>query len=210
MKVSGLFMSIAAFVASVVMAFPAPAATTIYTDRAAFLAATTGHTTDPFPAQSSGGFTYSPGYRGTNFTITTSNGFLVDQGFDQYYNWNSGTVYDTEGGDFTFSVGDGVVGLGFDFGAPPNFSVAAFTINGVDYGGFLQPTFAFFGIVSDSPIVVSGSSNGGLGIIDNVVTATGLAGAVPEPSVWAMLISGFAFTGAMLRRRKLTMALASA
>jgi hypothetical protein len=52
-----------------------------------------------------------------------------------------------------------------------------------------------------------GYSGGGADrtFIDNVFIGT-LAGAVPEPASWAMLIAGFGLTGAAMRRRRVAVA----
>ncbi|RSV43456.1 PEP-CTERM sorting domain-containing protein [Sphingomonas sp. ABOLD] len=51
-----------------------------------------------------------------------------------------------------------------------------------------------------------GGSDHGLAIDDLTLTATLAQSAVPEPAAWALLIGGFGFAGAALRRRPKTTA----
>ncbi len=58
-------------------------------------------------------------------------------------------------------------------------------------------TFGFRWVDVNSP-----SSDQGLAVDDLSITATTLAGAVPEPATWAMMIGGVAMAGGALRRRR--------
>lgn len=183
-------------------------AATIYTNRAAFLAATSGHVTDDFEENASGQFTsYGSTYNGSTFTVTGTNLFTVDPDyFPPYYEWGSGDVLDFESSPGTITVAPGISALGFDFGNPNGYQGSGFvTINGVNYTLLGQPNFNFWGIVDNNPIGTI-TWNGGLGIMDNVTT--GIGAVVPEPSTWALLILGFGAVGAGMRRRKTSLAYA--
>jgi PEP-CTERM motif len=119
--------------------------------------------------------------------------------------------------------GDSINLASFTLGAYPNTTLNT-TVNIFAIGGTI-PLFAFSGNVGNSgtntPTIFSPNLtvNGGLWIewadsaynvgIDNiqynVVPAVG--GAVPEPSTWAMLLTGFGFIGAAARRRRSTKSL---
>ena len=181
--------------------FAVAANAAVFTDRAAFIAATSGQTVEGFTAPTGNYTAQGSLFSGAGFTITSTGAtFTVDPDYyPDYYQWNSGAVFDAERSTLTFTVNPGVTAFGFDFGNPSGLDSAGsvITINGVDYGGYARPTFAFFGItgLSIAPIVVN--FNGGLGIIDNVTTA----GAVPEPATWGLMIGGFGMVGFAARRR---------
>ncbi|MBO9575961.1 MAG: PEP-CTERM sorting domain-containing protein [Sphingobium sp.] len=180
-------------------------ASTVYTDRTAFLAAVSGVSTDTFEENVAGSFTYYPSqYDGAGFTITGGPSFTVDPAFNgSLYQWNSGDVFDAELHNLTVTAGAGIKGLGFDFGLPNDYhGTGIVTINGVDYAVGSQPNFNFFGIVDDAGVgAVSLDFHGGLGILDNLSIARETAGAVPEPASWAMMIGGLAVVGGAMRRR---------
>ena len=174
-------------------------AATIFTNRAAWLAAVGSATTDTFEENGSGGFTsHGSTYAGTGFTISGTNLFTVDPNFFAFYNWNSGDVLDFESAPGSIvAAGD----FGFDYGNPAGrFGTGIVTIDGNNFNLIGQPTFNFFGIVgATGPVVIN--FNGGLGIVDNFSVA-----AVPEPASWAMLITGFGLVGAAARRRRTAIA----
>jgi hypothetical protein len=187
----------------------ATSATTIYTNRAAWLAAVTGVTTDGFETGNLPvPFTPHPtGYSGAGFTITPvypDQLYTVDPTFAFVFNWNSGYVLDFEAENATI---DGGANFGFDYGNPSASDVpVAVTINGIEYASNPRPSFGFFGMTgATGPISIAWRAAGleGQGIIDNFSVATGtVGGAVPEPASWAMLIAGFGLVGAAARRRR--------
>ena len=189
--------------------YAAANAATIYTSRAAFMAATTGQVTEDFEENASGTTTFYAGtYSGSTFSIVGGpRMYTVDPDYDPLYQWNSGDVLDFETFNGTITVSPGITALGFDFGNPTGFQGAGFvTINGVNYTLLGQPTFNFWGIVDTNPIGTI-NWNDGLGIMDNVTT--GFAGVVvPEPSTWAVLLLGFGAVGAGMRRRKVSLSYA--
>ncbi len=79
-------------------------------------------------------------------------------------------------------------------------------------GDFQQFGLVFFGInyVYTNNTVSIAEDNGGnlaCNFCVSITSVTG-AGSVPEPSAWALLITGFGLTGAILRRRRIDTAAA--
>ena len=72
------------------------------------------------------------------------------------------------------------------------------TVTGVPISGF--PNLGFFGVLSDTPFssAVFRIQNDGLEF-DNVMTQA--AGAVPEPTTWTLMVTGFGIIGFAVRRR---------
>jgi hypothetical protein len=61
----------------------------------------------------------------------------------------------------------------------------------------------FFGFLSAAPIrQVKISQAGGFAVIDNVSFGPGAESAVPEPATWTLLVLGFGYLGAALRKRR--------
>jgi hypothetical protein len=73
-----------------------------------------------------------------------------------------------------------------------------FTAAGTDVRVFFQDTVSQYRVNTFSP--------GATGFV--TATSSALAGAVPEPATWAMMLVGFGGLGAMLRRRRPTLATA--
>lgn len=202
-----------------VAAQAAPAATfAVYTDRAAFLAATRNASVETFNSQPNrefrngsvdvGAFTlvdfHNPNTPGSTRIATTSNvgGRTID-----------GTRF-TEILAYEFSSFlEGNARLSFD--APVRAFGADFIANDpqdrvnlkVDGQSFVRSGSqnGFFGVVADAVfdtivITLPLGRNGYLGF-DNV-TYSGSVGAVPEPASWAMMIAGFVLAGSSARRRQ--------
>ena len=70
-----------------------------------------------------------------------------------------------------------------------------------------SPSFGFFGLVNSTGAVraqvdfVGGNGYAPTDDWQTAVRVTFVPGAVPEPATWALMIGGFAFAGAALRRR---------
>ncbi len=190
-------------------AAPGAAAVTVYTDRAAFLAATTDHTTDSFdmPAGEYFAYGFDP-YVGAGFEVTDNDGNLynidgaVDPGF---YDWGSGAImHFSENGTATFTLAPGRTAFGIDLMSVNNMG-ATIAIGGLTNAYSVttvaRPNRTFFGAVSDTAIEgFTLTAIGAYGQFDNLTLAS--AGAVvPEPASWAMLIVGFGIVGAAMRRR---------
>lgn len=156
---------------------PALAAPTVFTDAAAFAAATTGVTTNGFEGVAPGQSTYilgSGSYAQPGFAITqnTNNAFNTDPAqTSYYYNWGTGGVINTPySGTLTVTFSTAVTAFGLDLGTfhslpfpfPPGVTPGAATTRygvpvtvGTSQGNFTVATnatqnFAFFGVTSDT------------------------------------------------------------
>jgi hypothetical protein len=118
---------------------------------------------------------------------------------------------------FLQEVGGGAFALtSFDIAAAFNNSPGnAFVVSGY-LGGNLVGTvvgalgeFATFGGFGNVDYVVFDGTGGGGGFeLDNIVLDGAMAGAVPEPTTWAMMVGGLALVGASMRRRKVAVSFA--
>lgn len=194
----------------------AASADTVFTNRAAFDAATSGQSTAGFNGVAAAGsfVAYGAGpYVEGGMTFTSnSDMFVIDPGF-------YGSSY--AGGGFLTSdyVQPNVVtvsfaasnAFGFDFG-PLFDGLTQFTLafsNGTNVftqlavGGIVGTnTLDFYGIVTDTAFTsVSITMNDApyYNALDNVTIGVG---AVPEPATWALMIGGFGLAGSALRRRR--------
>jgi hypothetical protein len=228
----GLMLS-AACVAATFATAAASAAITTYNDRATFTAATGALNVETFGPQpafpipsgilnsSTGGccafgpitpglilpgVTYStPVGSGLFFNIDADGGF--DGGFlDGLFN----------NGILTISFDSAQSAFGFDTNyLMPVFDLAIFDTNGQIYSNSFQidPAnglgLSFFGFESSAANIVKITIDGTAGsdidfAIDNFTFKSSGAGPIPEPSSWAMLLTGFGALGIALRRRRTT------
>lgn len=81
-----------------------------------------------------------------------------------------------------------VAGQNFVFSAPANNTLA-----------FTAGSFTFIGTGGSTSLVVT---SGGVNNVDAIVDNISVAGAVPEPGVWALMILGFGMVGGAIRRSK--------
>jgi len=115
------------------------------------------------------------------------------------FTWDGSTVFDTisglNGGNPSFigSPLSGITFIGIHYGAGGNSpdGTAFFKINAAP--GTTSLTL-------DPPFQATS---------DLIVYATGIAGGVPEPATWAMMLVGFGGLGVLLRRRRHEKALAA-
>ena len=92
-------------------------------------------------------------------------------------------------------------------GATANVSIngQSFQVANAGADGWLHYAGAFVAGANSTTVAfdnLTGGGNGGL-YLDNV-SVTG--GGVPEPATWALMLSGFGFAGATLRRRRMAVA----
>jgi hypothetical protein len=223
---------LAAVVFATALQSPVAAAPVVYTNLAAFTAATTGTTTQNFegaPTATSVWILQTGSYSvpGLTITATNDNAFLSDPAGASrffYYDWGTGDVINTPyGGTLTVSFAAPVTAFGLDLGSfygapfpypPGTIPGEATTLYGADIrigtaqGDFVVDAastrnFTFFGVTSATPFsaftLTGATAQAGASIVfDNVR----FGAAVPEPATWAMLLSGFALTGAAARRRQ--------
>ena len=132
---------------------------------------------------------------------TTDNTFVAFGGG----NAPSGTLMSTT---FNTVLGS-IYTVNFDFGAlgggsePLTFSVAGqnFTVNPVANNNivFTAGSFTFVGTGGVTSLDVV---SGGVDNVDAIVDNISIAGAVPEPAAWALMILGFGIVGGVLRRSR--------
>ena len=77
------------------------------------------------------------------------------------------------------------------------------TQNTGSYGAWTVNTFTVIATASSEALTFASVNAGGLQSYGNEITAVSLVGNAPEPMAWAMMLTGFALTGAALRRRSL-------
>jgi PEP-CTERM motif len=208
-------------VAASAFATTANAATITYTDRATFQANLSRSFTDTFETN----LGYQPGFviqSNADFSAVVGQTRFQSTGFNNLnilfgpFGLDGSRSYCAGcNGSFTlsfdattFGTSNGVGGVGLDVTTNQNYD--AF----VTFGDNSTQTFAlsriansFFGLTSDRLIKSiafgpngNGISTSGSTAIDNLTI--GVAGAVPEPATWAMMIVGFGLIGAVARRRQ--------
>jgi hypothetical protein len=123
-------------------------------------------------------------------TLTTAATGAGPQPFDYTINFNSPFAYDPAAGnlllDFLIPVGATVSGSGFGF---LTFDTANTNNDGVRSVSSIFNGAATAGVLDTSGAIVA-------------FNVTAIAAAVPEPSSWALMISGFGLAGVALRRRR--------
>lgn len=189
----------------------AQAQVTVFNDRTAFTAATTGLTLIDFNDQVTPPdlFISYPGNTVTLSGVTFTGDailFAVTPAYSIGYGFGDDTVLSAQGATpntFTISLPAGTTAVGTDFGAFGS-SAFTFTLSTGDVfvlNGQSSPTVTFAGFTSVAPITsLTLSSNDAGPQIDRFLV--GGAAPVPEPGSVALL-TGLSLTGAgFLRRRK--------
>jgi hypothetical protein len=221
MRIGGLIIGLAALTAGLSTAAQA-ASFTVFTDRAAFLAAAGAVTVETFDSPDETTIPF------LNQTIDVGAFTITDSRSDRTPGYSAigtrpiggQTVNGTRFVEtFGYDVGlDGKAVLAFDaplraFGA--NFVSGATNRVQLKIAGesFIKETLtpgSFFGVIGDtafSSIVITAPPQSGAVIgFDNVTFSTA-AIAVPEPASWAMMIAGFGLAGAAARRRGVRVAM---
>ncbi len=202
---------------ALVVAGGASAQVTVYTDQAAFLAAISAPGVDTFSDLGSHVYIGSPITRaagGYGYTASAANGLYGEgAGASHWLSTNTATDPITLS-NFTGGV-FGAGGLFFptDFGGNyinggVNFTVSDASGN-FNYTLTNAATNSFVGFVSTSGINSLSFSAVQNGVrwptVGNLTLGgAGLAGAVPEPATWALMILGMGAVGAAMRRKRAT------
>ncbi len=201
-----------ALLASTVMVAAAHAATNVYADAASFNATLSSSIVDDY---SNPGYVFIQGdeamsgvlgetrYASTGF----SNLNIVTGRYCAGCNGSFSLFFD----ETSLGTMSGVFGVGFNFENRFDFYSALVTFGDGDSAlyalptpEFPKPANPFFGITSDRRILsIAVGPNGlpaqeGFFAIDNLTIGSG----APEPSTWAIMLTGFGSVGAMLRRRR--------
>ena len=147
------------------------------------------------------GATYNPCCGTPN---DTSNTFVAFGGGNLPSGLASASFNTVAGSTYTVKFDYAALGGGSE---PLTFTVAgqSFTFNPVANNAivFTPGSFTFTGTGGSSSLVVT---SGGFDNVDAIVDNISLAGAVPEPAAWALIILGFGVIGGALRRGKPTRA----
>jgi hypothetical protein len=144
-----------------------------------------------------------------NFFITSGTPFTPSITAAFYDGFNTTTTFDDS---FQFTIpqngsGSGSISTSFSNATTNKLTISDLIINGVSYASLLHiDASGESGSVGGIPIMngmlntieVKGSTNGS-GAYDGTMTFT--AAAVPEASIWGMMIVGFGLVGVSFRRR---------
>jgi hypothetical protein len=210
----------------------ASAAITTYSDRAVFTAATgvtTIETFGPiaaFPIASGilnsstvgccANGTIAPGLilPGVTYSTPVGTGFFfnIDAGAGYEGGFLDGLSNNQSNGILTISFDSAQSAFGFDTnGFMPNFDLAIYDATGQIYSSnFSTSGFTFYGFESSAAnivkVTINNTSRAGFDFaLDNFTFNGSGGGAVPEPSSWAMLLTGFGALGVAMRRRRQTL-----
>ncbi len=178
----------------------ANAAVVTYTDRAAFVAALAGETTDTLSTLSQG---YSTSLDRGDYTLSgDAYGCVTGGCYD-----NSADGFDYPGylwtyrGGQTFSFDTAVIGFGFDYGQPGPYSGTKLRLGG-ERAGAEQ---GFFGVIFDEvqteiDMRITGGSRPYL-LVDNITYASEIYAPVPLPASLPLLAAGLGLLGWSARRK---------
>ncbi|MBM6577728.1 PEPxxWA-CTERM sorting domain-containing protein [Microvirga sp. SRT01] len=146
---------------------------------------------------------YTFTYMGSSFTFG-SNGQLFT-GPITVSTANGGEINTTFGEPSAYFPDRGTVsfGPGMNFAAFPTETAIRFS-NGENYFGLraVTNTGTFYGFAYSSDNILN--TIGFETVADATITATTMAGAVPEPATWAMMIGGIGMVGGAMRRRRVS------
>ena len=185
---------------AIAVAGTASAATTMYTDRAAFEAAAGALTTEDFSGAPSSAFTY--GVHGGTVAIAGGASSYAVNGTDYLDTDIAGTPIDP--GTLTITFTSAITAFGADFFSLNNNVPRTYlNVGGTEFNP-LPDSPAFLGFISDTGFTTVTFFNPLDGGNDDHFGLDNLSyGAAPEPASWAMMLGGFgAIGGAMRSRRK--------
>jgi hypothetical protein len=200
----------------------AGAATTVFTDPAAFAAALSGpQTTLNFDSAPLGGITGSE-FAAQGFTFSSPAGLAMEVAppssfaVSNYLNvgerpFQCCSDNNNDSLDITITGDWSALAFSFIDGAVPGNASESITFYG-NSGNVLytrapgDSATSFIGIVSDQPIrralVIEAANDGDDMGYDNFVLGNAVLSAVPEPEMYAMFIAGLALLGFAAKRRK--------
>ena len=172
------------------MSAPAFAQVTVYTDKAAFQAAT-GAVEYDFSSSDDGA-------NGPSYTLGPVN-FSTP---DHFYRYDDGYGAPYLGGyGSPITISSAASALGFDFGSWGESQTVTYSI-GDFTGTFSAPPpndTTFIGFVGTGPLTINLSNASEL---DTIRAYVGEGNAVPEPASWALMVGGFGLVGGAMRSRR--------
>ncbi len=164
---------------------------------------------DPWTVSNTGGISVVFGDNGLD--VPGAESIAGETTTTHAFNAQTGVFTDT----FSFFLPNGLVGFSLSsIGFLPNSSlnVSSLTFNGVPIGvtntsngsgNAVTSTSGAFSVALGGPQTLSVSGIGGAdAVFSGTATFQALTAGVPEPGAWALMIVGFAGTGALLRRRR--------
>lgn len=219
MPTKAIALLLAALPAALV-AMPAAAVTT-YTSHAAFDAAVTGETTFGFDEGNSTNHYHvaaNPyarsgiGFADNVTAADTATGgepilFLIGKAATPNYGVDFLSFQNTQVGVSADITSRGVTAIGFDYASYIVGGAATVSVNGgIPVALAVTGTPSFIGFTSATPITDLKVDFPTAYSFDltSVSYAGAVAGAVPEPASWALLVAGFGVVGAAGRRRRAT------
>lgn len=202
--------------AALALASQAQAAETLFANRATFEGALAASITDDY---SNPGYVFvqnnaamSAVLGETDYQSTGFNNLNIV--FQGYYCAGCNGSFTLSFGTTSFTQGNGVFGVGFDFANPGGFFDALVTFGDggtqlFDLGAASFRPSTFWGLTSTRQISAisfgpgGGTTTGGAFGIDNLTIGSAApSGVIPEPATWALMIAGFGLVGAAARRRR--------
>jgi len=209
MRARAILVGIAAL-AGVSATSAASASVTFYYDPISWGAAVGGSIiTEDF----SGSLTPAPGVlTAPGLSVTTVNGQITNSSSSFGNAWSDSVVPSLATTTWHFASGTNAFAGSWDLAGPggPGTGIALYLdgtlVTGITPGTFIDNNYGngFFGLVSNTPFYsVEERAGPQAGVAETYDLALlSFAGAVPEPSTWAMMILGFAGVGFMAYRRR--------
>ena len=169
------------------------------------------------------GGTSGDGNTGTNFGVAFTSNALAINSYNGSGEPNPGILFFLSGGAVTMDYALGFT-TGFSFNYSSNSSASITVYDGLGGTGNVLATLSLVNNfqpgcgycawtptgISFAGIAKSIDFAGGANFVgyDNITLGSAIAGGVPEPTSWALMIAGFGLTGAAMRRRRSVAAVA--